>query len=70
MFGSVRQAIQLILFRRQWRKINSHNETVPTNIFNIDNVVVGKSTYGSLNIIDWCVGVNLKIKIIVQYRQE
>lgn len=38
------------LFKKRWRKLNSHNETVPGNIFHIDLVSIGKGTYGMLNV--------------------
>lgn len=37
-------------FRKAWRKLNKHNETVAGNLFLTDLVTVGKGTYGMLNI--------------------
>ena len=39
-------------FIHNWRSINHHNETVPGNFFNIDNISIGKKSYGVLNIVD------------------
>lgn len=35
---------------KQWRKKNAHNFTTVKSIFPIDRVVVGKGTYGSLDV--------------------
>lgn len=37
--------------RRDWRRANLHNETVPASFFPIENVQVGRHTYGPLNLI-------------------
>jgi acetyltransferase-like isoleucine patch superfamily enzyme len=38
---------------REWRRRNLHNETYPINIFDIDKVIVGKLTYGGLEVLSW-----------------
>lgn len=38
------------VFRRKWRKLNSHNFTNPKSIFPLNSVVVGNNSYGDLNI--------------------
>lgn len=38
-------------FSVEWRKHNSHNFTTPANHFKADAVVIGKGTYGSLNVV-------------------
>ena len=40
--------IKFILYRRQWRKLNSHNMTAPVNKFPMELVTVGKETYGNI----------------------
>lgn len=50
-----------ISFKKKWRKLNKHNETAPKKIFNLNNVQVGKKTYGELDVIDWSDNVKLKI---------
>ena len=47
----LRTRIHLLLFRKKWRKNNKNNYTVAKNIFHADLVSVGKSTYGTLNVI-------------------
>lgn len=42
--------IKLVLFNQKWRKRNKKNFTVAKSIFPIDDVEVGKYTYGDLNI--------------------
>lgn len=38
----------IIRFKARWRKRNKHNNTLPSVVFNIDSVIVGKYTYGGL----------------------
>lgn len=45
---SIKTQIQNYLFKKKWRKLNSHNETYPENIFNESLVTVGRKTYGRL----------------------
>jgi acetyltransferase-like isoleucine patch superfamily enzyme len=40
-------------FRKQWRKANSHNRTVPGRVFNPQKVKVGNFTYGTLDVLDF-----------------
>jgi virginiamycin A acetyltransferase len=42
--------IRTLMFKIKWRRANPHNMTNAYNLFNIENVVVGKKTYGELNI--------------------
>jgi len=42
--------LKLVLFNRKWRRKNKYNFTVAKSIFPIDDVEVGKYTYGDLNI--------------------
>ena len=42
--------INRILFKRNWRRRNSHNYTNAESIFVIENVTVGKGTYGPINV--------------------
>lgn len=37
-------------FRKKWRKLNIHNNTIPSEIFPIESVKVGSYTYGILNV--------------------
>lgn len=45
---SINFYIQRYKNRCKWREKNQHNDTLPQNIFNIDNVFVGRETYGNL----------------------
>lgn len=40
--------IEKLRFKRRWRKQNIHNDTYPSNVFPIENVQIGKATYGNL----------------------
>ena len=45
---SIKTQIQEYLFKRKWRKHNSHNETYPEGVFDEKLVTVGRKTYGRL----------------------
>lgn len=49
MFG-IKNGLKLLSFQQKWRKINSHNYTIATSLFNEKQVSVGNKTYGELNI--------------------
>lgn len=53
MLGSIKGYIRFNLFLRNYRRMNFLNNTYPGNIFDLDKVVVGKKTYGTLNVVDW-----------------
>lgn len=57
MFGKVLRLIKekqkLSRFRKLWREKNSHNVTWTENVFDMDKVTVGKSTYGPLRIVNY-----------------
>lgn len=57
MFGKVVRLIKekqkLSDFRKHWRELNVHNSTYAENIFDVNKVTVGKSTYGPLRIINY-----------------
>lgn len=42
--------LDLIRFRNKYRKINNNNFTTANNKFSINKVIVGKNSYGNLNI--------------------
>ena len=46
----LQQMLKLFRFKRNWRKMNSHNETSPANLFDPSLVKVGRKTYGVLNV--------------------
>lgn len=45
------EPIRYLFFRLKWRKINSFNETRAVNRFHLDNVSVGRNTYGPLEVL-------------------
>lgn len=49
----IKRYLNLILFRRKWRKINKHNFTSVRRVFDTRKVICGIGTYGSLNIYDY-----------------
>lgn len=50
MFNQFINLFKLILFKREWRKINKHNQTTISRIVEPTRVTVGRHTYGRLNI--------------------
>lgn len=40
-------------FQKKYRKINSHNYTQIMNYCDLSKIIVGKCTYGEINITDW-----------------
>lgn len=59
MFG-IKSKIHEFIFRYKWRKNNKHNYTIANNFFDETRVIVGKKTYGELNI---NIGTNFSRKI-------
>ena len=53
--------IKFFIHRIKWRKANSHNFTKAKSMFNIDEVIVGKGTYGDLNVLNYNKGTILSI---------
>lgn len=51
--GAIKSKLKLWLFRRKWRKANSHNTTIAANMFSPDCVWVGKETYGAIRVLNW-----------------
>ncbi len=50
MIGLIRIKIKMYKFKKRWRKMNTHNRTVPGKEFPISSVKVGLGTYGVLNV--------------------
>ncbi|WP_100333077.1 CatB-related O-acetyltransferase [Bacillus alkalisoli] len=46
----IKNNVKLLMFKKKWRKKNSHNNTNVKKIFPIDKVVVGEKTYGSIDV--------------------
>lgn len=49
----LKSIIQYYVLKKKWRKKNIHNFTKIKNRFNIDNLSVGKGTYGDIKIRDF-----------------
>jgi virginiamycin A acetyltransferase len=49
----IKHQIKLAIFKKEWRKHNSHNYTIANSIFTMEKVSVEKNTYGLLNITDY-----------------
>lgn len=45
--------LKLYLFRKKYRKLNRHNHTQIVSFCDLSKVVVGKKTYGGINVIDF-----------------
>lgn len=50
IISKVLAPLKRLSFKRKWRKLNSHNFTNAESIFVIENVTVGKGTYGPINV--------------------
>ena len=62
MVRSIARRLRLFLFQNSWRKINSHNATTANTYFPKEQVVVGRETYGPLNIV-WMAPKDTKVTI-------
>lgn len=54
--------LRFILFQKKFRKINSHNHTIIKNFCDLSKVIIGKKTYGEINVTDWS-PLDTKLKI-------
>lgn len=52
MIGKIIERFKMLRMKREWRRANSHNDTLPVNQFYFNHVKVGANTYGLLNVID------------------
>jgi len=50
IINKIKSYLKFHKFKRKWYKLNPHNETIPMRIFRDDKVLVGKKTYGGLNV--------------------
>ncbi len=53
IYRKIKYFVKLILFRKKWRRLNQNNFTEAKSIFPIDQVKVGKYSYGILDIYSW-----------------
>lgn len=52
MIGRIKDLINILKFKKEWKKRNTHNDTLPVNLFDLNSVKVGNYTYGLLNVIE------------------
>ncbi|SFT33126.1 transferase hexapeptide (six repeat-containing protein) [Chryseobacterium formosense] len=52
-FKLILSKVKFLYLRRQWAIKNKHNFTAVNSIFSFKKVMVGKGTYGLLNILTW-----------------
>ena len=45
--------IKLKIFKKKYRKLNKHNSTFINNYCDLSKIIVGKKTYGDINVTDW-----------------
>lgn len=50
IISKVKDTLKKLRFKRTWRKRNPHNFKNAESIFVIENVTVGKGTYGQINV--------------------
>lgn len=62
LINKIKNRIIFDRFARTFRAKNTHNFTTPASIFNIDNVTIGKATYGVINVLDYG-NDNAKVRI-------
>lgn len=53
MLRVIARAIKQDLFSKRWRKLNSHNQTIAVNRFDMQKVKVGNMSYGPLEVFGW-----------------
>lgn len=61
MFKKIIRYYKLFLFRKLWRKKNLHNFTYAKNIFQQEQVTIGKCTYGPIELLSDVPSSKLKI---------
>lgn len=49
----IKRNYALAKFRFKWRTVNSHNSTVPINVFKLDGIKIGKYSYGPIHVLRW-----------------
>ncbi|EGT3617197.1 CatB-related O-acetyltransferase [Clostridium perfringens] len=53
ILNKIKNIIKLYKQKKIWRKNNSHNDTNINKITDLDKIIVGKKTYGPLNVYTW-----------------
>lgn len=52
MFGRIKEMISLWQYKKRWKIINAHNDTLPTKVYHKD-IKIGQGTYGLVDVIDY-----------------
>lgn len=55
------EVLNLFIFKKQWKKINSHNYTYAINKFNLETVEIGNKTYGPIELYNDVPNIKLKV---------
>lgn len=53
IFTELLQIIRLNKMKRKWRRENQHNDTQLMSMVNMENIIVGKGSYGELNVVSF-----------------
>ena len=59
--NKLKRYFSLFKFRKKWKEYNPHNYTYAVNTFDINNVSVGRYTYGPIEVYNDDLSVNLSI---------
>lgn len=52
MLDYIKREIQLLKYKKKWRALNAHNDTLPTKVYRYD-ISIGNGTYGLIDIVDY-----------------
>jgi acetyltransferase-like isoleucine patch superfamily enzyme len=63
LFGKLISQIKFYTFAFKFRRLNAYNQTFPANMFDINNVTIGKHTYGKLHVKSYCKDAGEKLII-------
>lgn len=50
--GYIKRKVSLYIYKKKWKKANSHNDTLPIKVYHSD-VIIGCGTYGLIDIVDY-----------------
>ena len=64
MWDGIKEIFKLLKVgkrKKKWHKLHPNSDTTPMNDFDFEHVLIGKGTYGELNVVDF--GGNAKLII-------
>lgn len=70
LLGSFYSTVKLNSFRRKWIRKNKQCFVIPMNVFNEENVEVGKKTYGELRVVSFNNHAKLRIGSFVSIAEQ